>query len=336
LVISIRLIGWLWLLAAFLICVPSTGQELGSDARTAFRVEYVGPEGCSSANALTQKIAGRAPHARAASPSEEAVTFQVELETHAGVSGRLLMREADGRTTIREVHAANCREATAALTLIAAVLLDPLGVVEDLPPREMPRLLPSAPTTRLRSPPAAPRAVAGWSFGAAAGIGFEGAATPTFALAESLEVNALQRRGSGFEPMLALSLNRTSPEDVRVAAGDSRFSWISARLAACPLALVLLEPLSLRVCGLFDAGELHASADSPQGARVQVMPWFALGAEIRLEWSLVRPLLLSLEGGVISPLSRGRFFFEPDDSRNTAFVVPAVGGVARFGFGLRF
>jgi hypothetical protein len=336
------LIRWFWLLAVLLICMPSPAQERGSEARTAFRVEYVGPDGCSSADALTQKIARRAPRARAASPHEDAVTFHVELDALAGVSGRLRMAEPDGHTTTREVHAANCREASAALTLIAAVLLDPLGVVEDLPSRQAPRAVSAAPAAPTPPRPSQPpprttsHAVADWRFGAAVGMSLESAATPRIALTESVEVNALLVRASWLEPLLALSLSRTAPQDVRVPVGDSSFSWFSGRLAACPFALLWLEPLSLRVCGLFDAGELRASAQSSEGARLKIMPWFALGGEARLEWSPVHPLLLTLEGGVTSPLSRGRFLFEPDDSGNTAFAVPAVGGLARFGLGLRF
>lgn len=321
-----------------LLCAPSAAQQRGSEPRTAFRVEYVGPDGCSSADALTQKIARRAPHARAAQPGEEAVTFHVELELRVGVSGRLRMAEPDGHTTTREVHAANCREASAALELIAAVLLDPLVAVEGLPSRPTPRGTSAAPKPQASSRPTARArapAVADWRFGAAVGVSLETAVTPRMALVESVEVNALLGRASWLEPLLALSFNRAAPQDVRVPVGDSSFSWSSGRLVACPFALSWLEPLKLYVCGLFEAGELRARAQSSRGARVKVMPWSALGGEARLEWSPVHPLQLTLEGGVSAPLERGRFFFEPDGSENTAFAVPAVGVRAGFGLGLR-
>lgn len=326
-------------MAGLLICVPSSAQQPRSEPQTAFRVEYVGPDGCSSADALAQNIARRSPHARAANSGEDAVTFHVELDARGGGSGRLRMAEPNGHATIREVHAANCREASEALTLIAAVLLDPLLAVEDLPSQTAPRAVSTAPV--LPKPiPLVPRAdspsAAHWQFGATAGMALATAVTPRIALVESVEVDALLVRASWFEPLLALSFNRAAPQDVRVPVGDSSFSWSAARLAACPFALRWLEPLTLRVGSLFEAGALRARGQSSEGARVKVMPWLALGGEARLEWAPVRPLLLDLEAGATAPLARGRFLFEPKDTENTAFTVPAVGVRAGFGLGLRF
>lgn len=339
LVVSTRLLRWGWLLAALLICVPSSAQPRRSEPQTAFRVEYVGPDGCSSADALAQNIARRAPHARAANAGEDAVTFHVELDAEGGGSGRLRMTEPDGHATTREVHAANCREASEALTLIAAVLLDPLLAVDDLPARPVPSAVSAAPMLSKPIPPvprAASRSGAHWRFGAAAGIALGTAVAPRMALVESIEVHALLVRASWLEPLLALSFNRAAPQGVRVPVGDSSFSWSAARLVACPFALRWLEPLTLHVCSLFEAGALRARGQSSEGVRVKVMPWLALGGEARLEWAPVPPLLLQLEAGVTSPLARGRFLFEPEDAENTAFTVPAAGVRAGFGLGLRF
>jgi hypothetical protein len=307
-------------------CVPCFAEEPGVDQRTPFRVQYTGSSICSSASELSRAIVDSAPHTRSARAGESAVTLRVSYEFGDGVSGQLDLEERSGQATTRQVHAADCREATAALALIAVVLLEPLQVPHstELPKRSRPQRLSRFGSARRH-----------WLFGGEAALALEGTVAPRLALAEVVGVSALFQHQGLLEPMFALSLNRLSSERAQVTAGRAQFSWVAARLSVCPLRVALNQALRLRSCAMFDGGVLRASGESSFGRRTVRAPWWAVGGAARIEWSLVSALVIAAQVGVIAPLSQGQFYFAPKQ-RNTVFVVPALGAVGQVGLGLRF
>jgi hypothetical protein len=63
-------------------------------------------------------------------------------------------------------------------------------------------------------------------------------------------------------------------------------------------------------------------------------PWFAASLHGRLVWAPVRTLAIDLEAGLLAPLLREDFFFEP--TRLDVYRAPSLAFVGRLGAAYRF
>ena len=81
-----------------------------------------------------------------------------------------------------------------------------------------------------------------------------------------------------------------------------------------------------------ELGALHAASYADYQPQSPTSLWAALAATAHARWVLVERLVLDLSGGVLFPLVRTRFYFEPDD---TLTVVPAVTGRLALSLGFR-
>ena len=65
------------------------------------------------------------------------------------------------------------------------------------------------------------------------------------------------------------------------------------------------------------------------------LTWFALGGAARAEYSPMTPLTLGLDAGVVAPLVRDRFYFDPGGPDET-LRVPTLGLSLRAGLAVFF
>jgi hypothetical protein len=316
-----------------------------------FRVDYRAQPTCPSVDAFSAELVERSRQLRIAGPTEAASLFEVELrEREGGFAGMLLLHEPNGRVTEREVASASCDEVVSALALIAAVLIDPASgqstgagartasneTRRAAPPerrapvrRTKPAPEPRAPEAETQNASVPPRRRV--LFGAGIGTVLEDAVAPGVAAGLFGELDASVGTDGVVHPLVALQVARTLTTRAETEAGIAELTFTAARLLACPLRWPPSDALSLRPCASAEVGFLRASGTATSLRASSDALWFAPGLGARIEARPAAGLRLTLDAGVVFPVTRDRFYFDPDTPQNTAFEVPAIGGTGRLG-----
>jgi hypothetical protein len=100
--------------------------ERGDAGVETLDVEYEEFEGCPQRADFVREVMMRTPRARLSEPGEASRTVIVVLRrAGAATRGNLVLREASGAETTREVEAGSCEEAVSALALVTALAIDP-------------------------------------------------------------------------------------------------------------------------------------------------------------------------------------------------------------------
>ena len=90
-------------------------------------LEFVGPPGCPDAAEFQRRVEARTSQFRAATgaPGERARHLRAEIELAPdGARGRLVLVKPDGHTAQRVIRAPDCRQATDAVALVAALAIE--------------------------------------------------------------------------------------------------------------------------------------------------------------------------------------------------------------------
>jgi hypothetical protein len=118
------------------------------------------------------------------------------------------------------------------------------------------------------------------------------------------------------------------------ARGDAAFWLLAVRLDVCPVRAAL-SGLEVRPCAGVEIGGVRARAttliDSPAASRL----WAAAAATTSVRLPLGGTLFADIEGSLLFPLERNRYFFgfQPGES---FYTVPWVTGSLAVGAGARF
>jgi hypothetical protein len=161
-------------------------------------------------------------------------------------------------------------------------------------------------------------------------VGFVAGGVPAGRLFGDLEIG---RQDRVFAPALRLAFGRSLDVDQADAAGGATLRWTLGAFEACPLRFALARPLAARPCIGVAAGALQAAGTGVNGAESRTRPWVALDAVGRLAFEPVAWLAIELEAGVVAPLYRESFFFEPGV---TVYEAPTAAFLGRVGFAVRF
>jgi hypothetical protein len=345
---SIALMGSL-LVALFALFASNAGAAEKRAEDLPFRLVYEVPASCPASDVLVRKIRSSSARARPGTPVESAVDLWVTIGEHTeGFVGELRVRYPDGSQFTRTVPAPDCDESTSAIALIAAIAIDPDAALQATtePGEPPPALAPPAPPAPPALPPPsspinsgveAPSAgssvrPSGWSLGARGGV--------TSALAPSIVPDfglfgAYDAGGSSFvsprASVTALYARSATAED---RLGSARYDRIGGRLAGCPVDLLGVAGWALRPCGVGEAGRLHAQGTDVPNAQSRSVVWVALGASVRADTELVPRLTFGAELGVLFPLVRNGFFYEPDGVVVHRVGATSVQGAIELGFRL--
>ena len=328
-------------------------------------VDYVAPEGCPAAASFFTDISSRTRRARAARLGERARVIHVRIVRRGdGHLGTLAIEDTSGTGTAREVAGGACSEVASALALVAALAVDPRASTAPHPPAETretgappgttatgptepPATAASGPATppaatvqrepapdRASKPPTPPRPDGAprrtsFAVGAAAEIAMVADAVVSLRIFGDMD---FQREGDILAPSFRIALARSLDRDKRAAIGGATLRWTQGALDGCPLRLAIGSRFALRPCLATTAGILEAAPDIG-AARSRTRPWVTLGAHARAVWAPVDRLAIEAEAGVIAPLYRESFFFEPNVP---VYEAPAVAFAGRFGASLRF
>jgi hypothetical protein len=334
------------LVAGYLPLVAAAIAAAGAaEAETkAVEIQLDGPEGCSGADAFFGFVRSRTQRVRRAEVGEPRTTLQVRLSRgHGNVVGELRMVDDRGGTDTRKVQGASCDEVVQALSLTAALALDPAALLTVEPgaagaaadaaataaqPADAASTakVPAAPPdATLATPPAPkPRPLPGFEMGVGplALAMLSGSMSPGIALAAR---KTLGKEGA-FTPTLGLALAYVrndvlqSPQDAQVALAGMGASVCPVRLAA---GILTLQP-----CALALGGWLSATGRQATYVSTADRLWLSAGAAIRIAAFLGRGFSLELEGGFTAPLWKRRFFYANEPTNivaETPTISPIVG-----------
>ncbi len=350
------------------------------DAGVGVRVEYAAAEGCPTRESFIREIGARTSRLRVADESEPARVFRVALgPSGESFRGTLVVVDAGGSESEREVQGESCAVVSSALALVAALTIDPEASTAPLseiatsavPPIATVTVTPSPappPTARptptvaptpipipipIRTPPLTPKSDGiGLRLGGALGLDAVGLGGPlvgtVFGPALAAEV------AIGGPSVLTPSL-RLAPE-VRVEASrleagviatglpgtTAQFTWYRVDFDVCPLRLAFSSSIEVRPCFVGVVGAISSEGTVGSAVQSSTQPWYELGGSALLDWSLVGPLGLEAEAGLVGTTLPEKFEFNkptlthPKASPHVVFTAPGLIPEARLGLRVRF
>jgi hypothetical protein len=264
---------------------------------------------------------------REARADEHAITLIVEtFPGPGGVRGQLTVRKPDGDLSVREVPGSSCQEVEAAMALIAALMVDPLAAGAE-PAGAGLRSEPAR--SRPGSPPSVPESA--WSFRLEQRLTARTAVAPSLTWGQAVGVT-LTREASRFRPSLGLAAH-VAHSTVSAPQGQAELAWKAAQLTFCPLGAGPHERWEVRACGAFQIGRLRGTGFQTPGAATKSIVWSSAVLGLEARHRLIGPLWLGLDGALVLPFSRERFYLQPEP---TLHRVPAWGAAFGLGLGLRF
>jgi hypothetical protein len=286
-------------------------------------IEFDAPEGCSGADAFYGYLRLRTDRVRKAVADEARTVLQLHLvRSHGQVVGELSMINDGGGTDTRKVQGETCDLVVQALSLTAALALDPLAKL-TLPPDISPEdaaaeaalAKPEAKAetdNRPESPPqtestpssAAPRPAPGFEL-AVGPVGLV-VLSQSFSPGVAIAGRKMLGRQGIFRTTLGLAVAYTR-NDLLESPQDAQVALTSGGASVCPLDLSA-SILTVKPCVLMLAGWLRASGRQMTHAGTVDRSWVSAGLTVRAAAFLGRGFSLELEGGFTAPLIKRRFF----------------------------
>ncbi len=318
------------------------------------RIEFQAPAGCSSLVDFYSEVRSRTERIRLANEGEEAWRIRVRLvRASTAIHGELKIYGEQGETETRAVDGDTCDEVVEALSLTAALAVDPSArlapagsasapVPSPVPatpsasaaPVAQPTAIPSAGSasgTRLPAPPEKVKSTITVGLGALAGEIVSPRAS--FGAAVFGRVKSAGRAGPWQGPVAGIALIYV-PEDFLQLRGNVAVQWAAARVIACPFGWEISDKVRLDPCASGIGGWLRASARSITYSHPVSRSWWSVGALLNLTISAGRGWAVEPEIGVNVPLARRKFVTTyPREQVGETPWVSVLGGVGlSYGF----
>ena len=359
--------------AGVLLAAWGVASRARAQAPEPVRVEVSAPAECTTEPAFFDAVRGRTPRVRLASSSETpAHIIRVRLERRPHLtSGELVLVDSKGGATHRHLAGDTCDIVVAGLAWVAARAIDPeatfapVAAPAPLPAPAPPVPVPMPAPVPAHEPPAVPESPdvdrgvgsearedarkeetagedtpaappARWRLSIGAGAGTFNFKVPGLVPDVAGFADVALDSPKLFAPSLRLALHHTPQSQDSDTQTSAEFTWTFARADACPLRLAPVRTLSFRPCAFLDAGALAADGGAVGTSLLagsHVRAWFATGALGRVEWTLLDPIVLEAEGGVLVALTRDNFQSAPV---LTVYEAPAALPFASLGFAGRF
>jgi hypothetical protein len=285
-------------------------------------VDFDGPEGCSGASAFFASLRSRTDHVRRAEGAEARTTLQVRLSRDRGsVTGELRIIDDRGETETRKVQGPSCDDVVQALSLTAALALDPTAlagappaapstdavandepakpeVVPPAPSQPVPvAVAPTPPELSSKPVPSFELAVGPLALSVLSGSMSQGIAV---AVRKNFGKSGVFRPALGLAPTYARNDVLSSPEDAQIAL-------LGGSATLCPLrftaSIVTVQP-----CALVLAGWLRATGRQVTHVATVDRSWLSAGLTVRSAAALGRGFSVELEGGIAAPLVERSFY----------------------------
>jgi hypothetical protein len=300
----------------------------------AIRFTYDAPVGCPTEAEFLEAVSRDGGHLARVLDDRGARAFAVAIESASPAVGRLTVRDAEGREAVRSIRGERCEDLAQSLAVLVALSLQPRAMTPAVVRPEVPPRAAPEPGEDARTVSETPRER--WRLGVSTGPTLTGGASPGALLGLALSVEAQRDVPGVLAPAFRLGAELSVAQ---ISGGSSSsatsgpvpvesFSRRIARFDACPLRWMAAPPWSrstigAQACARFDGGVLDVRSSGFPGARSVTRAWAAAGAILRIRsvWSFV---FLDVEGGMMVPVLRERFFVEP---ASEVYEVPPVAGV---------
>jgi hypothetical protein len=329
------------LLVAALAAVATADAD--SDVKPV-EVQFEAPEGCASADAFFGFVRSRTGRVRRAEEHELHTTLQVRLSRqHGQVQGELRMVDDRGGTDTRKVQGGSCDEVVQALSLTAALALDPAARMNvptpaspgdgespastassqepsraPKPPEPEPQTIATVATETVSATPAPiPR----FELGAgpvAMGV-IAGQWSPGIMVAGR---KTFGREGQ-FAPALGVHL-AYARNDVFRSPGTAQVTFAGMGATVCPVRLSA-SILTVQPCALVVGGWLFANGRQMTRVSSAARSWLSAGVTLRAAAWLGHGLSVELEGGMSAPFFKRRFWVTVPS--NVIVETPTISGV---------
>jgi hypothetical protein len=325
--------------AASMAAVPDAATEAKP-----VQVEIDAPEGCANANDFLVSLRSRTNLVRQALGDEPRTTLQVRLlETRRYVLGELRMVDDRGGSETRRVQGANCGDVVQALSLAAAVALDPsvlLPPTVTIPapatagPTNAQPAIPQPSAASVETPKAAdaPSSPSGPRFelGAAAA----GSALLSSGVSPGISVFGrwTPARSGAFRPTVGMAVTHLR-NDVLQSPGAAQATLTGLVLNACGTGWGA-SVITVKPCGLVMAGLISVRGHQVARTSSVDLLWLSAGAVVRMGMLLGRGISLDLEAGAVAPLLRREFYTTLPSHvvERTPAIAPMAGLGLAYGF----
>ena len=338
---SLRL--W-WTLDALAVAAvalwPSAARA--ADAIEPIRIEYHAETGCPSAEEFNAQVFRRTSSARLATGGDTVRTFIVGIERRAnGLTGSLVVRQADGKSESREVVGPDCGEVATVLALATALAIDPQASLTTPidnppatsvpPPSERPDPTKGGASESIA--PAAPEAddtPAPWLV--ALGPTIEAAIAPRLAYGGSVEL-AWHSPAGGAISAVGLELTYLGTATYHTGTTSSTFNYVFARPSLCSIALRWQSQSGVAPCLGTELGAVTGSGTGVPYGSTRTRLWSTVDLGLRLFQTLGEQWFFELEGSLVLPITRYRFVFV--DPSTPVYSVPSAASAASLRLGAR-
>lgn len=333
---------------SLVIATAAVAAAVADNETKPVEVDFEGPEGCSGANAFFAGLRSRTEHVRRADGNEPRTTLEVRLSRERGrVVGELRMIDDRGETDTRKVQGPSCDDVVQALSLTAALALDPTALVAG--PPEAPRAdadateepaqpevappepaePPSPPVVVAPTPPVS-EATPAPVFGSELGVGVVGLSLLSGSISPGIAVAVRKTFGQGqgaFRPTVGLAVSYVR-NDVFQTPQDAEVALLGGGATLCPLRLAA-SILTVRPCALVLAGWLRAAGRQVTHVNTVDRAWLSAGLTVRSAAALGRGLSVELEGGISAPLLERSFYSTVP--RNVVAKTPVISPIVSVG-----
>jgi hypothetical protein len=314
-----------------ILTILATGSEGADAGPRAVEVQLEGVEGCPGARAFLESLRSRTEQVRDAEKDEPRTVIQVRLgREHGQVIGELRVTDDHGQSDTRKVQGRSCNDVVQALSLTAALVLDPTALLsvpatsagsgeapaknsaepsDDLgaKDRQTPTQPPTKPPTTetIGMPPVSPTM-------AAPGTEIGGVATGLVVLAGSFSpgIGLVARKAIGknhtFHTVIGLGLSYVR-NDVLQSPKNAELVLAAATATACPLHLTA-RFLTLSPCALVMAGWVSVAGRQFTSVNTVDQLWLSAGLTARAAASVGAGISFEVEGGFSLPMIERQFF----------------------------
>jgi hypothetical protein len=276
-------------------------------------------------------VRARTERVRLASADERATELQVRLsQSGTGAHGELRMLGESGETDTRKVDGGSCDEIVEALSLTAALALDPSARVTPAPVTSTEESTPKPSETAPPAPPPPPPPLTeAWSLGFELGakLMVSEVVTPFTNVGGELSAH-LRLHGEGMlEPSIGLALVRLQ-NDFFGEPTRASIRYTAVALTACPIRWSMSEIVTLEPCGLFLAGLLGAAGKGNTYNSSVIRQLYYAGGSLTLAVPF-DAFAFELSGAIAVPLVRRRFV--AGISSSTVGETPSISPLGAFG-----
>jgi len=226
-------------------------------------------------------------------------TLRVRLEpSPAGFEATVQAEVGDQIVATRTVQGATCEDvARAALLLVALGSLEAVAVPDEN----------DAPPPQPAPHPAEPRRLAvhlGATFVMATGLG-------PLAVGAGIRAGVGVERSGWFRPELRAGFDLVNSGELANELGTARRDFFAGRLDACPVALG--PPAAVvRLCAATAVGQIRARGANVPLPKDETRLYAAVGGLVHARIRLAGRLTAEVGAAALNPVTRHRFFFDPD------------------------